>query len=113
MQLDADPYQLVARLACSDQLSTVHRAELDALNTIDLLSLYSSCKAAATTGSRGLLRCTRSAGCCRPIRLPACIRGRRASSGCGWGFRRGRESWGEAMADGGGAPAEGGRWLAR
>jgi len=42
--------QLAARLACSDQLSAVHRAELDALNTIDLLSLYSSWKATCTAG---------------------------------------------------------------
>jgi hypothetical protein len=47
--------QLAARLACSDRLSAVHRAELDALNTIDLLSLYSSWKTAATAGWQAAL----------------------------------------------------------
>lgn len=42
--------QLAARLACSNRLSAVHRAELDALKTIDLLSLYSSWKATCTAG---------------------------------------------------------------
>jgi hypothetical protein len=47
--------QLAARLACSDRLSAVHRAELDALNTIDLLSLYSSWKATGTAGWQAAL----------------------------------------------------------
>ena len=47
--------QLAARLACSDRLSAVHRAELDALNTIGLLSLYSSWKATCTAGWQAAL----------------------------------------------------------
>jgi hypothetical protein len=47
--------QLAARLACSDQLSAVHRAELDALSTIDLLSLYRSWKTTCTAGWQAAL----------------------------------------------------------
>ncbi len=53
--LQAGHPQLAARLACSDRLSAIHRAELDALDAIDLLSLYSSWKATGTAGWQAAL----------------------------------------------------------
>jgi hypothetical protein len=48
--LQASHPQLAARLDRSDRISAMHRAELQALETIDLLSLYSSWKATSTAG---------------------------------------------------------------